>query len=161
MSSEHTLRFDSILAETLRKHWRVNLDLTGSIFATLGGPAAQLTAGKDACMLLRQNKGSDMYRKLLQSLTAIRPASLHIQPGMTVDGQLQLLARNLLTTWYRLAGLPSKHALEVEQPVDSSLSAVAPKGTSCYVTCAWQGKALQEQRKRCSTTGAAVTTCSW
>ena len=48
VSSEHTARFDSIMADTLRKHWRINLDLTGSIFATLGGPAAQLTAGKDA-----------------------------------------------------------------------------------------------------------------
>ena len=68
VSSEHTAKFDSIMADTLRKHWRINLDLTGSIFATLGGPAAQLTAGKDACMLLRQCKGTDMYRSQLLSL---------------------------------------------------------------------------------------------
>ncbi len=68
VSSEHTARFDSILTDTLRKHWRVNLDLTGSVFATLGGPAAQLTAGKDACMLLRQRKSSGMYRSQMLSL---------------------------------------------------------------------------------------------
>ncbi len=68
VSSEHTARFDSIMADTLRKHWRINLDLTGSVFATLGGPAAQLTAGKDACTLLRQCKGTDTYRSQLVSL---------------------------------------------------------------------------------------------
>ncbi len=68
VSSEHTARFDSILADILRKHWRVNLDPTGSIFATLGGSAAQLTPGKDSCVLLRQSKGSDMFRSQLLRL---------------------------------------------------------------------------------------------
>ncbi len=125
VSSEHTARFDSILADTLRKHWRVNLDLTGSIFATLGGSAAQLT-GKESCVLLRQSKGSDMFRsQLLRLQLGTRPASLHIQLGMTANGQLQLLACNVLATCYLLAGLPSKHAIELGQHVDCSLSTVS------------------------------------
>lgn len=47
VDSEHTAKFDSILANALRKHWRVNLDLTGSVFATLGSTTAQLTTGQE------------------------------------------------------------------------------------------------------------------
>ena len=46
VSSDHAAQFDSILANTLRKHWRVNLDLTSRTFATLGGPTLQLTTGE-------------------------------------------------------------------------------------------------------------------
>ena len=44
--SDHTARFDSILADTLRKHWRANLDMTSSVFATLGGPGLQVKTGE-------------------------------------------------------------------------------------------------------------------
>jgi len=63
-----------------------------------------------------------------QSTIATRPASLHIQLGMTANGQLHCCwLANLLATCYLLAGLPSKHAVELGQPVGCSLSAVAPK----------------------------------
>lgn len=44
--SDHTARFDSILADTLRKHWRVNLDMTSSVFATIGSPVLQSKSGE-------------------------------------------------------------------------------------------------------------------
>lgn len=44
--SDHTARFDSILADTLRKHWRVNMDMTSSVFATIGSLALQVKSGK-------------------------------------------------------------------------------------------------------------------
>jgi len=62
-----------------------------------------------------------------QATIATRPASLHIQLGMTANGQLQLLACGVLTTCYFLAGLPSKQALELGQFTGRSVSAVAPK----------------------------------
>ena len=49
--SDHTARFDSILADTLRKHWRVNLDVTSSVFATIGSPALQSKAGGAPALL--------------------------------------------------------------------------------------------------------------
>ena len=51
MNTEHTARFDSILGDTLRKHWRVSLDLSSSVFATSGSPASQLRTGKAAVSL--------------------------------------------------------------------------------------------------------------
>ncbi|KAL0047749.1 hypothetical protein WJX82_010930, partial [Trebouxia sp. C0006] len=73
-SSEHIARFDSIMADTLRKHWRINLDLTGSVFATLGGPAAQLTAGKGSAgamqVLLNHWSSSDYLQLVTEKVTA-------------------------------------------------------------------------------------------
>ena len=44
--SDHTARFDSILADTLRKHWRVNIEMTSSVFATTGSLPLQVRSGK-------------------------------------------------------------------------------------------------------------------
>lgn len=44
--SDHTARFDSILADTLRKHWRVNIDMASSVFATIGSPALKGKTGE-------------------------------------------------------------------------------------------------------------------
>ena len=46
VNAEQVARFDSILADTLRKHWRVNPDLTSSVFATIGSAASQVKSGK-------------------------------------------------------------------------------------------------------------------
>ncbi|KAL0018230.1 hypothetical protein WJX79_009392, partial [Trebouxia sp. C0005] len=96
VSSEHTLRFDSILAETLRKHWRVNLDLTGSIFATLGGPAAQLTAGKGSAgaaqALLNHWSSSDYLQLVTEKVTAFEREQREL--SMVLFGQaLERLAQ--------------------------------------------------------------------
>lgn len=40
--SDHTARFDSILTDTLQKHWRVKLNMASSVFATIGGSALQV-----------------------------------------------------------------------------------------------------------------------
>ena len=44
--SDHTARFDSILADTLQKHWRVSIDMTSSVFATIGSLPLQVKSGK-------------------------------------------------------------------------------------------------------------------
>ena len=45
VSSDDAARCDGILTGALRKHWRVNLDLSSSTFSTLSSPPAQSTTG--------------------------------------------------------------------------------------------------------------------
>lgn len=47
--SDHTARFDSILGDTLQKHWRGKIDMASSVFATIGSPALQGKAGEPIC----------------------------------------------------------------------------------------------------------------
>ena len=63
--SDHTARFDSIVADTLRKHWRVNIDLSSSVFATIGSLALQVKPGK----------------------TMLAAAGLHVSRLVTFDNQ--------------------------------------------------------------------------
>ncbi|KAL3130926.1 hypothetical protein ABBQ38_000251 [Trebouxia sp. C0009 RCD-2024] len=67
--SDHTARFDSILGDTLQKHWRGKIDMASSVFATIGSPALQGKAGTSQLQLSNWSS-ADYLQLVTEKLTA-------------------------------------------------------------------------------------------